>query len=144
MDKNNIDHLFICKLLNICSNRALMEDALETRETILCAVELIRYIFDSSKTVVPLNKEIEAANIYINAFLTSENDQSGFELINSVNGAVYIDHMALLSFIIGDLNNAVSIQGTKDISYEVLIREDLYILKRIKEDIVLEFRISTR
>jgi len=144
MDKLGIDHRFTCKLLNICANRALMEDALETRETILCASELVRYMFDSSKTVVPLGKEIEAVNLYINAFLASENDGCTFALKQSVEEAVYIDHMALLSFVINDVENAISMPGDNEIIYEVSFRDDLYVLKKINGDIVIENRISKR
>ena len=144
MDKLDIDHRFTCKLLNICANRALMEDAHQTRETILCSSELIRYIFDSSKTVVPLDKEIETANLYINSFLTNETGSSAFSVKQSVNEAVYIDHMALLSFVIADVENITSISDSNDILYEVVLREDLCVLKKINGEIVLEYRISKR
>ena len=144
MKNDNINHLFICRLLNICANRAVIEDALETRETILCAAELVRYMYDSSKTVVPLNKEIEIVNIYIDSFLMDEIAMGTCELKTSVSEAVYIDHMALLSFIIGDYDNNVMLSGATGISYEVVLREDLYVVKRIEKEVVLEFRISTR
>jgi hypothetical protein len=144
MDKFEIDHRFTGKLLNICANRALIEDALDTRETILCAAELVRYIFDSNKSVVTLSKEIETANLYIDAFLTSENSSRTFSVIQSVSEAVYIDHMSLLSFVISDIENVISLSGSKKIIYDVVLSDDLNVLKKINGDVVLEYRISKR
>lgn len=143
MDKYRVDYRFTCKLLNICANKALMEDALETRETILCAAELVRYIFDDSKTVVPLRKEIDVADIYLNAFLADENGGS-FQLKSCMDDEAYIDHLALLSFIVHDVEISVLLPGPKRVVYEIQSGEEILVDKSINGEKALRHCITLR
>lgn len=143
MDKRRVDYRFTCKLLNICANKALMEDALVTRETILCAAELIRYIFDDSKTIVPLSKEIEVTEIYLKAFLADENGGS-FEMKSSIDDETYIDHLALLSFIVHDVESSVLLSGPKRVAYEIQSGEEIFVDKSINGEKAQCYHITLR
>ena len=145
MNKADIDYRFTCKLLNICANKALMDNALETRETILCAAEIIRYIFDKSKTVVPLKKEVEAANMYIEAFLVCDGFESSYKLTQELKDEeVYIDHLSLLSFIINDVENSYVTAISADIQYVIRDTNDLHVMKLVNGGAALEFCILKR
>lgn len=144
MEKRRIDYRFTCKLLNICANKALMEDAMETRETILCAAELIRYIFDDSKTVIPLSKEVEAAQVFLRTFSPGDERDSGFELIRSTQDEAYIDHLALLSFIIHDVESSILLPRPSKVIYEIRQGEALFVDKIIGKEKVLSHHITMR
>jgi LytS/YehU family sensor histidine kinase len=122
-----------------------MENSLETREAILCAAELIRYIFDKSKRVVPLRKEIEAVNIYIETFIKGIGNQISFDLGESLKDEeTYIDHLDILSFIINDVENSLLMVHATDVLYTILDSDDLKILKLVDNETVMEIQISKR
>jgi LytS/YehU family sensor histidine kinase len=130
VENNTFNYQYICRLLNIGANHAIIEDAAKTREIILNITDLVRYVYDTRKSIVSLDEEYKATKSYIEV-----NNQRGLAKNISLEKRgrdflnISINRLSLLDYIVNDIENQ-----TEDKEYSTDI---LYLIEFIENEIVL-------
>ena len=106
MDSYTFNHQFLCKLLGICANHAIIEEAYKTQETIQNITELVRYIYDPRKGTILLEEEFKATKNYIRIHnMRGMNKTISLEKHGDDSADKYICHLSILRHIIEDIED---------------------------------------
>lgn len=104
MDNNIFNHQFLCKLLCISANHAIFEGAVKTREIILNISDLVRYTYDTRRSIVSLDEEYKAVKNYIDIHnLRGMKENVTIEKCGKNYLNVFIKHLTILPYIIEDI-----------------------------------------
>ena len=145
MENGVFNHQFLCRLLNIGANHAIIEGAAGTREVILYISDLLRYIYDSRKTVITLKEELDAADKYINIQKLKGNGSIELMLpFENSYDEIYIEHLSLLKKIVEDIDQVIETsENIVNLVYVPDFTKDRVIIKRQMDglqDVLLDMK----
>ena len=132
MENCTYNHQFLCKLLGIGANHAIIEGAFKTQEIIQNITELVRYMYDPRKGIILLEEEFKAVKNYIHIH-TMRGMNSTITAEKSENGGTgrYIRHLSVLSPIIEDIEEkSNSYEEGMEVKYVLECRESEIVLTR--------------
>ena len=140
MAKENYNRL-LNKLLNICASKALIEEAFDTRESLLCLSDIFRYIYDEKKIEVTLSSEIELLCMYLELLGQGSGLDVGIKTEFDIkSNEVYIKHLDLFSKLVADIEHS-SIKSDRTV-YFIENNEKLDVAKNINGESKLIVQIE--
>lgn len=104
MENQLFNHQFICKLLSVCANHAILEGASKTQDIILMVSDLVRYIYDDRRDIVTLDDEIDTVKkfLLLQKFIGLRNIEFSLGVEKSYN-YIYVKHLSILKRVVEDI-----------------------------------------
>jgi two-component system, sensor histidine kinase YesM len=135
MDNATFNYQYICRLLNIGANHAIIEGAARTREIILYITDLVRYVYDTRKSIVSLDEEYKAVQSYIEIHnLRGMSKSITIEKHGEDFSNIFIRHLSMFGYIVDDIENQIQDkEDSTDVLYLIEFIENEIALKKLQD-----------